>query len=385
MKSLKNKVLASALALGLLGGSFALNPNYAEAANKPLQIKKVLNLPESGVTTPDETFTFTFAKAGKNGGTETEGMPDIPAVTAKYASTDATDNDTETQGKQLIKETADALSTVKFTEAGQYTYTVKETTGNTVDMTYSQAEYTVSLFVKKVGENAYEVTNIQIKKTKNDKGETVNEEKTEYTPGDASDDKKAGNKFAFENNYDKKAGNTNTNEGGTEITENDKKGFALRKTITDQTPDENAEFTFSLTVTKPVGSNSDATTFKYFIAGEGTEQTGTYGQAFDIQLKHNQRIVFSEVLLGSKVEFDETNSGAYTGSVKSATFNGTEGTDKEGIIGDQTGGNFVEYENKTQTPTGLLIDNLPFIALVAVAGAGILFFAKNRKEDLAQA
>ena len=384
MKSIKNKVLASALAFTLVGGAFAINPNVAEAANKPLQIKKVLNLPAEGVTTPTETFTFTFTKVGKNGGEDQTNMPEIPAVTAKYSSTEDTDdNDGSTSGKQLIKETANALANVTFTAAGQYTYTVTETTGTTVDMAYSKAEYTVSLFVKKVGD-AYEVTNIQIKQTKNDKGETVNEEKTEYTPGDASDDKKAGNKFAFENNYDKKAGNTNTNEGGTEITENDKKGFALRKTITDDTPDENAEFTFRLTVTKPEGSKSADTTFKYFIAGDGTEKTGTYGQAFDIQLKHNQRIVFSEVLLGSKVAFDETVAGAYTGSVKS-TFNGTEGTDKEGIIGDQAGGNFAEYENKTQTPTGLLIDNLPFVFLVAVAGAGILFFVKNRKEEEALA
>lgn len=212
----------------------------------------------------------------------------------------------------------------------------------------------------------------------------VLEKKTEYQPGDDTDTTKDKNKFAFENNYDKKGGNDNPG-GGTIITADDKKGFALRKTITDQNPDTNAEFTFNLTVTKPVGSNSDAKEFKYVVADNngivGTEKTGKYGEAFDVKLKHNQRIVFKEVLLGSKVAYDETDSGAYTGSVKSATFNGTEVTGKEGIIGDQTGGNFVEYENKTQTATGLLIENLPFLALVLVAGLGIFFFVKNRKEE----
>ena len=386
MKSIKNKVLASALAFTLVGGAFAINPNVAEAANKPLQIKKVLNLPADGVTTPDETFTFTFTKAGKNGGTETAGMPDIAAVTAQYTSGDIEDKDGKTAGKQLIKQTADALKGVTFTEAGQYTYTVTETAGDTTDMTYSQAEYTVSLFVKNVNGN-FEVTDIQIKQTKDDKGGDASGVKTPYQPGTGDDF--AGNNFKFENNYDKKGGNTNTDETGTEITDNDKKGFALKKFITDTTPDTDAEFTFQLIVTKPEGSKSDATTFKYFITGNegivGTEETGTYGTAFNVQLKHNQRIVFKEVLLGSKVAFDETNSGAYTGSVKSATFNGTKGTDKEGIIGDQRGGNFVEYENKTQTATGLLIDNLPFVFLVAVAGAGIAFFAKSRKEEEALA
>lgn len=384
MKSFKNKFVACALAFTLVGGAFAINPNVAEAANKSLQIKKVLNLPKDGVTTPNETFTFTFTKVGKNGGTETDGMPEIPAVTAGYTSAD--DKEGTAAGKQLIKQTADALAGVKFEAAGQYTYTVKETKGDTNDMAYSQAEYLVSLFVKKVGEN-YEVTEIQIKQTKNDKGETGTGEKTEYKPGTGDDF--AGNNFKFENNYDKKGGNTTTDEGGDDITAADKKGFALKKIITDDTPDANAEFTFKLTVTKPEGSKSNDETFKYFIAGNegivGTVQEGTYGTAFDVQLKHNQRIVFSEVLLGSKVEFDETNPGAYTGSVQSSTFNGTAGTEKSGIIGDQAGGNFAVYQNKTQTATGLLVDNLPFIALVAVAGAGIAFFVKNREEEEALA
>lgn len=383
MKSFKNKIVACALAFTLVGGAFAINPNVAEAANKPLQIKKVLNLPKDGVTTPNETFTFTFTKVGKNSGKDTTDMPDLGPVTAAYTSAD--DKEGTAAGKQLIKQTADALNGVEFNEAGQYTYTVKETPGNTTDMTYSQAEYTVSLFVKKV-EGKFEVTDIQIKQTKDDKGGDADGNKTPYEPGTGDDF--AGNNFKFENNYDKKGGNTNTNEGGDDITAADKKGFALKKIITDDTPDANAEFTFKLTVTKPEGSKSNDETFKYFIAGNegivGKVQEGTYGTAFDVQLKHNQRIVFSEVLLGSKVAFDETVAGAYTGSVES-TFNGTEGTGKEGIIGDQTGGNFAVYKNKTQTATGLLVDNLPFIALVAVAGAGIAFFVKNREEEEALA
>ncbi|WP_099321541.1 Spy0128 family protein [Anaerococcus sp. Marseille-P3625] len=388
MKSFKNKIVASVLAFTLVGGAFVINPNVAEAASKPLNIKKVLNLPAEGVTTPAEIFTFTFTGHSIDGDTtKAANLPKVSDVTIAYTADDKDDKDTKKDGKQLIKESADALANVKFTAAGQYTYTVVETKGNTKDMTYSQAEYLVSLFVKKVGEK-YEVTDIQIKQTKNDKGEDVTQKKTGYQPGDEDDTTKDKNKFAFVNNYDKKDGNDNPT-GGPEIQGADKKGFALRKTITDSTPDTNAEFTFNLTVAKPVGSNSDATEFKYFVVDgngtAGTEQSEKYGQAFDVVLKHYQRIVFKEVLLGSKITFDETVAGAYTGSVKSSTFNGTAGTGKEGIIGDQAGGNFVEYENKTQTATGLLVDNLPFIALVAVAGAGIAFFVKNRKEEEALA
>lgn len=67
MKTFKNKIVASALALSLVGGAVIANPKTAEAASKPLYIKKVLTLPDEGVTTPNETFTFKFKARSKNG------------------------------------------------------------------------------------------------------------------------------------------------------------------------------------------------------------------------------------------------------------------------------------------------------------------------------
>lgn len=384
MKSLKSKIAASALALSLAGGVFVTNPTTAEAAGKSLNIKKVLNLPAEGVTTPSETFTFKFTAHSKNNDeTKASDLPAVSDVTIAYSATDKDDNDTTKDGKQLIKESADALANVQWTESGQFTYTVTETAGKTKDMTYSQASYLVSVFVGKTDDgNGYEVKDLQIKKLTDDAGTDIEKPKKEgYKPG--TDDDKKGNNFAFENNYDKEDGNNNPG-GGTDIKPEDKKGFALRKTVDDESNDE---FKFKLTVEKPVGSNSADTKFTYKIVDKdvnaGGEQEGEYGKAKEgIILKHNQRLVFTKVLLGSKVTVEETDSGRYEGSVSSSMFNGTDANKaNSGIIGDQAGGNFVEYINKTQTPTGLLVDNLPFIALVAVAGAGITFFIKGKKED----
>ena len=389
MKSLKSKIAASALALSLAGGVFVTNPTTAEAAGKPLNIKKVLNLPAEGVTTPSETFTFKFTAHSKNGDeNKATELPKVSDVTIAYTADDKDDNNTKKDGKQLIKESADALASVNWTESGQFTYTVTEfvdENSKTDYMTYSQASYLVSVFVGKTDDGTgYEVKDIQIKKIKDDAGKDITDpKKEEYTPGDSSDTTKDKNKFAFENNYDKEDGNNNPGSGS-DITDDDKKGFALRKTVDDKSNDD---FKFKLTVEKPVGTNSAAdATFTYKIVNKegtaGEEKTGTYGTSIEnIILKHNERLVFTKVLLGSKVTVEETDSGRYEGSVSSSSFNGTTGTEKSGIIGDQTGGNFVEYENKTQTATGLLVDNLPFIALVAVAGAGIAFFIKGKKED----
>lgn len=216
-------------------------------------------------------------------------------------------------------------------------------------------------------------------------GVSSDAKKQEYTPGEGDD--KKGNEFVFENNWDKKDGNDNPG-GGPEIQDADKKGFALRKTIAGENPSTTDRFTFSLNVAKPEGSHSDATEYSYYIVdangAKGEKQNGEYGKDTELKLKHNERVVFAEVLLGSKVTAKETKSGTYIGKVSSSKFNGTAGAEDNGIIGD-TGDNFIEYENKEQTPTGLLIDNLPFIALIAVAGLGIFFFVKNRKEEEALA
>lgn len=386
MKSLKSKIVAGALAFTLVGGAFAINPNVAEADSKPLYIKKVFNKPAEGVTTPTETFTFKFTAHSKNNDEALVGeVPAVEDITIAYTNADDKDNDTKVDGKQLIKESADALAKVTWTAAAQYTYDVVETAGTTKDLTYSKASYRVSVFVEKTAEGKFEVTNIQVKKLKDDQGNEVTDGKEEYKPGTGDD--KAGNKLAFENNYDKKDGNENPG-GGTEIKEEDKKGFALRKTIKDENPSTTDEFKFKFKVEKPVGTKSADTEFSYTLVKNGTAETkqnGTYGEDIELTLRHNDRVVFNDVLIGSKLTVNETDAGVYTGSVKESLFNGTAGQANTGIIGDQTGGNFVDYENKKQTPTGLLIDNLPFIALVAVAGAGIFFFVKNRKEEEAYA
>lgn len=384
MKTFKNKIVASALALSLVGGAVIANPKTAEAASKPLYIKKVLTLPDEGVTTPNETFTFKFKARSKNGDRNKAGeMPAIQDVKIAYTADDNVDNDTTKDGKQLIKESTDALAGVQWEAAGQYTYLVAETEGKTKDMHYSRREYRVSIFVKKTDKGGFEVENIFIQNSNGITGNSEVQEKTEYQPG-GDDTKKEKNKFEFVNEYIKKGGNDNPG-GGTDITDEDKKGFALRKTITGDNPDPNAEFTFKLKVDPPkVFEGMEKNCFYYIVDAQGTkgkEGDVNYGvEAKNIKLKHNERIVFKDIILGSTVTVDETDAGAYVGSIKS-TFNGTAGTEKTGVIGDQAGGNFAEYKNTKQTATGLLIENLPFLALILVAGAGIIFFVKNKKEE----
>lgn len=392
-KSMKNKIFASALALTLTIGAFQLPSYVANAAETPapqLRIKKVLNLPKDGVSTPDETFTFQFEKHSLNNDTtKKDKLPQIQDTSAAFNENMKDDAEAATAGKQIVKLTGDVLKGVQFPEAGQYTYTVTETKGIKTDMTYSKASYLVSIFVKTNATGGFVVDSIQIKQEKDDKGNASTGDvakKTPYTPG-TDDNKGEGNKFVFNNNYDPKTGNDNPT--GKTITPDDKKGFVLRKEISGTNVNVNEKFKFSITATKPDGSHSDVNTFKYKVVTNGTagnEQTGTYGTAFDVELKHEDKVVFSEVLLGTTVKAEETVDGGYTKGIKAGSkINGQEvALDKlkQGLaIGDNASGNFVDFVNTQQTPTGILMNNLPFIALVLAAVSGILFFVKNKKED----
>lgn len=387
-------VLSLAMVVGVGVTTFADKhdiPQPKKAAKKELKIKKVLNLPTSGVKTPTETFTFNFTKVSFNGKTtdlETN-VPTINAQTVSYAESDNTDQDTATTGKQVIKLTPDALKNVTFTKVGQYVYKVTETIGTTGDMTYSKAEYTISIFTE-TKKDKIVVSDIQIAQSKDDKGQDpADKNKKEYTPGTDEDHGKE-NGLVFNNNYDKKGGNDNPKKQE-DPEDTDKKGFTLKKIVAGEKANNDEKFEFTLTVTKPEGTHSTETQFSYKIASKDidtpTEVKVNYGEPFKVELKNGERIVFGKVLLGSKVKVEETNAKGYISTVNAdSKLNGTvvtldqlkSNTDQK-VIGEE-GDNFVTFTNTQQPAVGFILNNLPFIVLVAFAGFGILFFVKNKKE-----
>lgn len=395
------KSLALVLALGFsasclvqvqaLGGP---HPAVPQTPVKQLKIKKVLNLPSADVKTPAVKFSFTFTKHSYNGETDkTSECPDITvAKSVDYSEADTTDGDTNKQGLQLVKTTENVLKGVTFSKAGQYTYKVTENQTLADNATLpqglamSKAEYLVSIFTKTIANNKVVVDNIYIAQLKKDDGTDIDGEKKKVDYDSTSD---TTNKFEFNNNYDPKAGNDNPS--GKEIMEADKKGFVLQKNVDGEKANANEEFTFSLTVTKPEGSHGSDQNFNYKVVDSngtaGNVSQGAYETAFTVNLKKGYRVVLSSVLLGSKVQAEETVSAGYTKTLATGQckFNGTAITTvdelKEGKnIGDK-GDNSIIFVNTQQTPTGILLNSLPFIVLALVALAGIVFFVKNRKHD----
>lgn len=388
-------VLSLAMVVGVGVTTFATKPGVPQpAVEKPkeLKIKKVLTLPAEGVKTPQQTFTFNFVAQSFNRDTnKANECPQITAPTVSYTNNDGKDeqskkydDDATKNGKQVIKLTDDILKTITFTKDGQYTYTVTETEvktdGNKI-WNSSKAEYLVSLFVQKKGDK-FEVYDIQIQKNKNDDGTAPTEKKkTPYEPGtegDSTTGKWKDNNFVFNNAYEEKAGNNNPN--GKTPTDDDKKGFVLDKKVDGDTENKTTtEFEFKLTVTKDLASKQ-TDKFKYKVVNKegtaGEEKEGEYGTTGNtIKLKAGERVVLSNVLLGSKVEVEETVKNGYT-----PTVTGKITKEKDGFVLTDEGGNAVTFTNKKDTAVGFILNNLPFIVLVAFAGFGILFFVKNKKD-----
>lgn len=397
--NLKKQALSLVLSLSMVVGlgvtTFAKGPivQTPVAKAKELKIKKVLTLPAEGVKTPQQTFTFTFTPQSFDGDTtKTTECPAINQATVDYTNNDGKDeqnkkydDDATKNGKQVIKLTDDILKTITFTKDGQYTYTVTETqvttNGNKI-WDSSKAEYLISLFVRKKADGSFEVYDIQIQKNKNDDGTAPTEKKkTPYEPGtegDSTTGKWKDNNFVFNNAYEEKAGNNNPN--GTTPTDDDKKGFVLDKKVDGDTENKTTtEFEFKLTVTKDLASKQ-TDKFKYKVVDKdgtaGEKKEGEYGDAGNIiKLKAGERVVLSNVLLGSKVEVEETAKNGYT-----PTVTGKITTDKGSFVLTDEGGNAVTFTNKKDTAVGFILNNLPFIVLVAFAGFGILFFVKNKKD-----
>ena len=188
-------------------------------------------------------------------------------------------------------------------------------------------------------------------------------------------------------------------------------------------------FTFKVKVTQPdvITNNSSSPTnigpqtYKAYLVGPSgiviggdnsaiMDATGlinfTSGTAIDVVMRHGERLIFVDLHVGSDVEVLEAANNDYSPRYK-RTFAGTDefrGTaGAPWGFGDTIGGNSgdpgphylpkggginkADFTNtrKDATPTGLDVDDLPYIVLIGVAVAGLAAFvvikSRKRKEE----
>ncbi|MDR1271710.1 MAG: hypothetical protein LBK04_01775 [Clostridiales Family XIII bacterium] len=418
-------LLALILALGSFTAVFAAEPPTDPPVYKPpagtssspaaAAITKILRMPV-GTDTPAHTYTFTITGGSREGG-GTSG-PAINNITAAFTSADTGTAGTgaESDVKTVKKQTAN-ITWPNFTGTGIYTYTVKESgsiSGGTLDsatekLTYSLAEYTLKVYVAYDKDSkAYFVQYAAVSKSKNDGGTEIggdwDDGKVNAEPGNGSSTYSA---LAFTNTYIKTTNNPDP--------ENNEATGALYfdEAIDGNMSDPDQAFTVSVTITIP--SLVTETSYKAWLvdatsvvtvpgteydSGEGNNYyTFESGTAKAVAIRPGQRLIFANLPVGTSYAASQTAPANYVLNA-AVTYGSNEPVSSENTVSANTvstsGSDFdsvakrvgnsssavsnVVFTNKydISAPTGIAMDNLPYILLILLALTALAAYVAGR-------
>lgn len=396
MKKIVTGVVAAGTILSLLQVPNVLAENEVASSqnekNVVVKVNKELDIAE-GITTPSATFTFKFVpKEGQNSAnvpyekvTATNGT--IPNRTVTYGA-----GDTLPQGKTAItKATDDIFAGVTYANAGEYVYTVsEEQTGwtalaNNIDtLTFDTKTYEMHVFVKNKsqGTGTY-ISNVYFVDTT--AGSTT--AATAKKAGNAEPGTEGGTKVykydLFKNKYTKKAGKTGDSPSSINPNAN---ALTITKKVAGGLASKTKNFTFKLTF-KAASTDETGT----YTGTKGSEQIQfTKDVEKEFTLHDGESLVFPDLPAGTKYTLKEEGTSGYTPSSaykENGTLkNGAAGTQSQAytvadvLIGEKENNNIVTNTLPEVTPTGLLIDNLPFIIMIGLGLLGFILVAKRRRE-----
>ena len=324
-----------------------------------------------------ETFSFTATQKNGDGLVSTKALPTMPTISFAEA-----DKGTTTKREEV--------AFPNYQEAGKYEYTVIEnqtatpavTNGAHEKMIMSKAEYTMDVYVSNA-DNGFEISNIIVNKKQDDKGETAE--------GKVDISNTGKNGFNFTNTYVQEAGTgenpSNPGEdyntyGSLNVSKTINKNGANSASTTD-------EFSFKATFKFPTGT--DANTLGG-VKANGTAITLTDG-ACDFKLTNGGKEKFTGLPVGTTMTVTESATPNYKGSAK-VTINGVNEDsivaskyDAPITVSDKKLGqkkNAVDVTNTyNNVPlTGIIMNNLPYIAMIVIGAAALVVYVQNKRKNL---
>ena len=391
MKKFTKKMLAIVAAAAMTMG-MAMPAMAAEGTTVPdtknnakeAYISKVYNT-EVGKA---ETFSFTATQI-------TDGDDVIKTshtVTIPTISFDATDLGTTTKKAKVDCGT--------FTEAGKYSYTVKEDAQATPAVTktdyeeliMSKAEYRMDVYVQETT-SGLEINKIIVNILKDDKGEEFEEGTGISGKVDIGDSDQNG--FKFVNTYVQEAGTGErpdpTNPDPDYTTNGSLNVFKkVVKNVNSEdatAPDSNEEFDFTAEFTFPAGTDQKTLGG---VKANGTVIDLTDGKTHTFKLKDKENMKFTELPVGTTIKVTEAAKANYKGSAV-VTLNGVEtsiaaGKYNEALIANGKLGqkkNIVDVTNRFNNvpTTGIIMNTLPYVLMVALCAVALFgFVAFKRKK-----
>ena len=317
---------------------------YAVAqAEDPVTVKieDYFKLTNAGTESPAQTFSFSITKDGfyatglkSDGEAVTEDDVPLPTVgTAVFAEGDATTTGTKEDVEITLPLTTD------FPAVGIYKYIIKQnSTANTAGVGYVSSDIRLVVTV-------------------------IEDENGKKVIG--------GVHTELDDDDDKTDVITNPYSAGT---------LTVEKEVTGNLGDKNAPFDITVTFTKPSGKTIGGSIYygDKEIKPSDWKADGTVDA--EITLKHGESVNFTNIPYGvtyTVVEDDYT--AAADGGYDAADYD----YDDDDKTIDSALDEVLVTNHKGKTPdTGIIVNNLPYIAILAVVGLGfIVFFSRRRAND----
>ena len=411
-------VLAMILCLSMAMPAFAADYAKGEdGESAEAAITKILRIAD-GTAAPAETFQFIFEPKTLNDVANTS-LPPIGPIEIEFnGDTGVAEEDGVVY---LALESDNILKDVDNTDwphAGVYVYEVTEKDNKTEGMTYSKAKYQIAFFVENIGDTSeLFVAGIGVKIiTKDDSNQNANiNDKVDPTPG-GDEEAYFFSQVIFTNTYVEPTEETDPSDPI-----NHK--LSISKTVDGAYGDRTKYFDFDITINKPA-TLKDEVNYKAYIvetvegslevvtsdknyAGKIEEGNGTdtfdhfivtTGSPTQFKLKHGQSLVFTAIHDGASYKAEEAAVEDYTASaliVVDGAIGVTKSNDKANealstAIDEENEMNLIgknqssaEFTNtyKTVTPTGISVDDLPYIMLliISIVAAALYVTVKYRR------
>jgi len=420
-KGLLAVLLALMLSLTMAPFAHAADPVLEEITTAA--ITKVLKVPV-GTDVPDVDFTFTVTPVSVNN--QTALVSTMPAlgnagvVTISFPGAYQREEFVAPDSDYYYLESAELLANIVWPDTGVYEYRIVEnptviTLGPGDFLIESQAVYRLRVHVRENDAKELYIWGVGAYRIVSDDGDDLGSagEKVDPTPGGGSSGFDY-SQMTFSNIYYKHNG------GGGEDPEMDT--LKITKTTGGAYGSSATYFDFTLTINKPsLVPNTETSYRAYILDGTtvvtaladnkvaagliGTDSLGVacinvpLGTAFTFALKSGQSLVFTNAFVGSNYAVSEAGAPDYMASatvISDATNKGTvTGTKGNGVavpggvitanplVGEGANATNFTNTNNGDIETGITMENLPFIAMIALAlvGLGAFIAVRARKRS----
>ena len=344
MKKLLSLALALIMVLSLSIAVFA-------AKNQDASFGLKYKLENDNTSNPAERFTFEFTDGQVTDAAAGVAAPKIPNATVYFDANTATLTGLQEQVQV-------ALSGVRFPSVGIYTYNVKQVAGTTAGVTYSNVTAKLKVTVAR--------------------DETIPEEST--------------NKYyvAFVSLALDEDGNGIPGQKTAEFVNTYSAGsLSVTKNVTGNLGDKTKYFAITVTLNRIDDKNNYAAS--YVVKGGSQLEDGetpcgvssiVIGEAKKFFLKDGETLTIENIPYGvtyTVVEDNYTTEG--NGGYKAPVYSYVDGTEgkTEKTIDSPLETVTITNEKTSNVDTGIVLDSLPYVLLIAVAVVGVVIFTARKR------